>query len=128
MDIRHFHVEIPAPAEQVFSFLSQVKNLPLWATEFCQRLWQEDGHWRVQSPMGEVDFRIESYPATGVIDFHASPRPDGPECLPSRVIAIPGGSVYCVQFLRPPGMDDTTWEGQAQSLAREMENIRHCLA
>ena len=60
---------LAASKEKVFSYLSDVENLPKWATEFCRELKQVSGKYKVATPMGEMFFRIKADNDTGVVDM-----------------------------------------------------------
>jgi hypothetical protein len=116
---------LAAPKEQVFDFLSQVENLPRWATEFARDLRFEDGKAIVVNGLGEFHFSIEADPVTGVIDMYAGPSEDQLSLFPTRVVGLPGGtSAYSFTMFQAPGMPDELFELQYQSLLREFDNIR----
>jgi hypothetical protein len=116
---------LPAPKERVFAFLSQIENLPKWATEFARELKHEDGGAKVVNGLGEFDFAIEADPETGVIDMYAGRSHDELALFPTRVVALPDGSAaYTFTMFQASGMPDELFEAQYQSLLREFENIR----
>jgi hypothetical protein len=116
---------LPAPREQVFAFLSELENLPLWATEFARELKLEDGAVRVVNGLGEFYFRIDADPETGVIDMYAGPREDQMATFPTRVIALGEQScAYTFTMFKDPEMPDDLFESQYRSLEREFDNIR----
>jgi len=53
----------------VFAFLSDIRNLPKWATGFAKELKDIDGEYKVVTPQGEIFFRMESDAGTGIIDM-----------------------------------------------------------
>jgi hypothetical protein len=116
---------LDAPKEEVFAYLSQVANLPDWATDFAQELRYEEGQAKVVNGLGEFYFSIDSDPETGVIDMYAGPTPDELGLFPTRVVALPGGrSAYSFTMFKAPGMPDELFESQYESLRREFDNIR----
>jgi hypothetical protein len=117
---------LDAPKEEVFAFLSQIENLPRWATEFARELTYEDGKAKVVNGLGEFYFRIAADAATGVIDMYAGPTEDELALFPTRVVALPGGtSAFTFTMFQAPGMPDELFESQYESLLREFENIRN---
>jgi hypothetical protein len=55
----------------------------------------------------------------------AGPTPDELAVFPSRVVAAPGGrSAFTFTMFQAPGQPDEQFEGQYQSLLRELENVR----
>ena len=131
MNVTHLSVELHAAKDAVFDYLSDIKNLPEWATEFCRGLRRVDGHYKVRTPGGELFMHIEADRRTGVVDFYASPalEPIDREPLTSRVLAGGnGGSIYVVSFVQPAGLPDAVYAQQCAALKREMENIRRRFA
>ncbi len=115
----------PAPKERVFEYMSDIDNLPRWATEFAREMKVVDGHHVVVNGLGEFLFSIEADEATGVIDMYAGPSEDELGLFPTRVIGLPGGgSAYSFTMFQAPGMPDELFESQYESLLREFGNIR----
>ena len=51
---------LDAPKDAVFDYLSQLENLPEWATEFAQELKYVDGKAKVVNGLGEFYFLIDA--------------------------------------------------------------------
>ena len=128
MAIRTVSVEIDAPAERVFSFLSNIENLPTWAIEFCRELKKENGKYKLVScdpAVGEIFFAIEADPRTGVIDMFAGPDEEQMGTFPTRVVSLPGDrSAYVFTMTQAPGMPAELFEAQYESLQRELEHLQ----
>jgi hypothetical protein len=115
---------LPVPKRKVFAYLSDIENLPRWATEFARELKLEDGRHKVVNGLGEFFFRIDSDEATGVIDMLAGPREDELALFPTRVVELPGGqSAFTFTMFQAPEMSDELFESQHASLQREFANI-----
>ena len=115
---------LDAPKEEVFDFLSQVVNLPKWASEFARELKYEDGKAKVVNGLGEFYVSIDADPDTGVIDMYAGPTETELALFPTRVVALPaGGSAFSFTMFQGAEMPDELFESQYQSLLREFENI-----
>ena len=114
----------PAPRERVFQYMSDIDNLPRWATEFARELKVVDGRHVVVNGLGEFVFKIESDEGTGVVDMYAGPTEDELGVFPTRVVELPGGgSAYSFTMFQAPGMPDELFDSQYASLRREFENI-----
>jgi hypothetical protein len=125
MTTRTVTAVLDAPKEEVFGYLSQVKNLPDWASEFARELKYEDGKAKVVNGLGEFYFSIAANDETGVIDMYAGPSEDELGLFPTRVVALPGGgSAFSFTMFQAPGMPDELFESQYRSLLREFDNIR----
>ena len=116
---------LDAPKQDVFAYLSEIHNLPKWATEFARELRFEDGKAKVVNGLGEFYFSIDADVQTGVIDMYVGPSEHELMLFPTRVVPLPDGrSVYSFTMFQAPGMPDDLFESQHASLRREFENIR----
>jgi hypothetical protein len=116
---------LDAPAEDVFAFLSEVANLPVWATDFARELKYVDGKAWVVNGLGEFRFEIEADSSTGVIDMYAGPSEGEMAIFPTRVVRLgPARSAYSFTMFKAPEMSDDLFESQYRSLQREFDNIR----
>jgi len=116
---------LDAPKDIVFDYLSQLDNLPDWATEFAQELKYVDGKAKVVNGLGEFYFRIDADPTTGVIDMYAGPTEQELALFPTRVVPLGDDkSAYSFTMFKAPGMPDELFESQYESLRREFDNIR----
>ena len=124
MSSRTVTAVLEAPKEQVFDYLSQIANLPKWASEFARELKYEDGKAKVVNGLGEFYFEIEADSQTGVIDMFAGPSTDQMAIFPTRVVALPDGSTaFSFTMFQGPDMPDELFESQHESLKREFTNI-----
>jgi hypothetical protein len=116
---------LEAPREEVFDYLSEIENLPRWATEFARELKREGDRFKVVNGLGELYFDIDADRRTGVIDMYAGPAVDELALFPTRVVGLPGGrSAFTFTMFQAPGMPDELFESQYRSLLRELENVR----
>jgi hypothetical protein len=119
---------LPASKNEVFAYLSNIENLPRWATEFCQSLKLEKGKYKVYTCTGqELAFKIVTDAATGTIDMFAGPTEDQMGMFPTRVVSLQESlTAYIFTMFQGPGMSETSFNQQAESLRREFHNIeRH---
>ena len=129
MNSKTASVVIPVGKKKVFSYLSDIENLPKWATEFAQELKSVDGKQKIVTPMGEMFISIRADEASGVIDIFAGPSEDQMGVFPSRVVELPGGySAYLFTMFQSPDVSDEEFEGQFESLTREFDNIKRIFA
>ncbi|MBI3884288.1 MAG: hypothetical protein HY302_00940 [Opitutae bacterium] len=123
MNIRTVTITVPASRDDVFNFLAQIENLPLWATEFAERVYLKDGRWRAATSLGELFVAIDADAGTGVIDLRAGPTPEQMGLFPLRVVARPGGAAASFTFFQSPGLPDELDERQYASLLVEMRGL-----
>jgi hypothetical protein len=115
---------LDAPQPAVFEYLSDIENLPEWATEFARRLERDGDDYKVVNGLGEFYFEIRADPQTGTIDMFAGPAKDQMAIFPTRAIAMPDGrTAYSFTMFQAPDMPDELFEAQHASLQREFANI-----
>jgi hypothetical protein len=115
-----------APKQRTFDFLSQIENLPKWATLFCRRLEiAAGGRHKVVTPQGEIFFRIESDARTGVIDMYGGPNESAMAHWPTRVIALgKNQSMFIFTALQYPEISDSDFATQCRGLEQEFPHIK----
>jgi hypothetical protein len=113
-----------APCEEVFDYLSDIENLPDWATEFARELKREGERYKVVNGLGEFFFDIRADRDTGVIDMFAGPTEDEMAIFPTRAVSLPDRrTAYTFTMFQGPDMPDELFESQHASLRRELENL-----
>ena len=113
-----------APRDEVFEYLSDIENLPDWATEFARELKREGGRYKVVNGLGEFLFEIRADHETGVIDMFAGPTEEEMAIFPTRAVSLLGGqTAYTFTMFQGPDMPDELFESQHASLRRELENL-----
>jgi hypothetical protein len=126
MQIVHPHVVIDAPAESVFAYLADLRNMPDWSIHFCKGIRFEGGDAYVQSPQGEVYFGTRADARTGVVDWLVGPTKETAACWPTRVVPLPaGGSLFTVTALLgdcdDPGVVERLFADELGVLKRNVE-------
>src|SRR5438128_1465002 len=109
-DTRTIHLD--APREEVFEFLADPHNLPMWAVAFAHSVRRDGDAWRVQTAQGEIDLRMSVDAGLGTVDFHMVPAPGSSVTAYSRVIPVGATSEYIFTQLQSAGMSDAAFEGQ----------------
>jgi hypothetical protein len=113
-----------ASRDEVFDYLSDIENLPDWATEFARELKREGDRYKVINRLGEFLFEIRADRETGVIDMFAGPSEEEMAVFPTRAVSLPDGqTAYTFTMFQGPDMPDELFESQHASLRRELENL-----
>jgi hypothetical protein len=119
---------VDAPYRRVFDYVSDIRNLPEWATEFARELREDGDGYRVVNNLGEFVFEIRADEATGVIDMYAGPSHDQLAIFPTRAVRLPDGRTsYSFTMFQGAGMPNELFDSQHESLKREFKNIEAIL-
>lgn len=114
-----------APKKAVFTYLADIENLPRWATGFCKNLRRQGGDYFVETPQGELYFRIDEDERTGVVDMTAGPTKSSTITWPVRVAPLPDETTLLTfTAIQTPEVSDETFSRQCAELVKEFENIR----
>lgn len=118
---------IEAPPEHVFAYVSVPENQPEWAINFVRSTRPlGDGRHVMETPVGEMTYRVEADASRGTVDFVFETR-HGESVLPTRVVPHPAGSVFTFTILRQPGMPDEAWENGKRGLDEELAVLKRRL-
>jgi hypothetical protein len=71
-----------------------------------------------------MPLRIESDPASGVVDYVSVPAPGVEVPAHTRVVAHGTGSVYTFTMHQAPGMPDEVFDAQIAELDRELSVLK----
>ena len=120
-------VVINRPPADVFAFVRVPENQPRWAVNFVRSTEAiGDGRYRMQTPLGELVYRVDANADHGVVDL-VFDTPAGDSVLPTRVVPHPAGSLFLFTLSRQPGMPDEAWEGGKQGLDEELAVLKGLL-
>jgi hypothetical protein len=116
---------LPASQHEVFRYISDIENLPEWATEFARELKREGEDYKVVNGLGEFYFEIKADADTGVIDMFAGPTKQQLAIFPARAVSLPDGrTAFSFTMFQGPDMTNELFDSQHESLKREFANIK----
>jgi hypothetical protein len=114
-------VEIESAPEDTFAFVADGGTLPLWAIGFAKAVEPDGDRWLVTLASGErLALRVDSDPATGVVDYVMLPAPDIEAPAHTRVVPHAGGTLYTFSMHQTPDTPDDVFEAQVMELEREL--------
>ena len=116
---------VSVPRDKVFEFLSNIENIPKWATKFVKKLSLVDGKYKAVTPVGEVFIRLDADKKTGLIDIHAGPTEKEMTPAYMRIISLPGNyTAVMFTFFQYDSTPDAVWDVFCQWIKIEVENIK----
>jgi hypothetical protein len=120
---------IEANPDYVFEYVSVPENQPSWAINFVRSTRSlSDGRYAMQTPAGELIYRIEYDSRCRTVDFvYETPEGETTMILPTRVVPHGRGSVFTFTIHRQPGMGDVEWEGGQRGLDEELAELKKLL-
>lgn len=124
---RYISISIARPPREVYDFVSDPENLPLWAAGLSGSISNVDGAWIAESGLGRV--RVEFAPSNefGVLDHTVTVASGESFSNPMRTFANGEGSEVVFTLFRRPGVDDEEFEADAAAVARDLATLKGIL-
>jgi catechol 2,3-dioxygenase-like lactoylglutathione lyase family enzyme len=123
IDVRILHTSIQAPAERVYAFVAEPRNMPRWAPNFGHAITPADGHWIMHTAEGPVPVRFAPPNELGVLD-HWVRLPGGEIHNPMRVVPHGAGSVLTFTLWRQEGWTDTEFDEDAALVSADLATLK----
>ena len=116
---------VNVPRDSVFEFLSNIENIPKWATKFVSKLTLVDNKYKALTPIGEVFIRLDIDKKAGLIDIYAGPTEDNMTPAYMRIISLQSNSTAVMfTFFQYDSTPDAIWEIFCEWIKIEVDNIR----
>jgi hypothetical protein len=121
---RHVSISISRSVDEVYDFVSNPQNLPLWAGGLSGSIKNVNGDWVAESPMGTVKIRFADKNRFGVLD-HDVTLPSGETFYnPMRVISNGDGSELVFTLYQRQGMTDRDFVKDEQQIETDLERLK----
>lgn len=122
------HVSIDRPADEVYAFVVDPRNLTQWAKGLSRStLHQEGEQWVADSPMGIVKIRFVPPNRFGVLD-HDVTLPDGTVVTnPLRVQPNGDGAEVIFTLYRRAGVSDADYAEDAARIRTDLAKLKELL-
>jgi len=116
---------VNVPRDSVFEFLSNIENIPKWATKFVSKLTLVDNKYKALTPIGEVFIRLDIDKKAGLIDIYAGPTEDNMTPAYMRIISLQNTSTAVMfTFFQYDSTPDAIWEIFCEWIKIEVDNIK----
>lgn len=110
----------------VYRFISNPANLPLWAPGLCLSIQKTDKEntWLAQTINGPVTIRFAEQNKFGIIDHHVTLGTGQEVYVPLRVIANNEGSEVIFTVFRLPGMTDEQFKEDITAVQKDLDALK----
>jgi hypothetical protein len=123
----HLSVSINRPDHEVYRFLIDPRNLPLWAAGLARGIRQENNQWIADSPMGRVIVAFVKENEFCVAD-HLVTLADGKVVRnPVRVISNQHSSEIVFTLFRLPEMSDDDYARDTAMVKGDLARLKTVL-
>lgn len=127
LDSQTISVWVNQSPSQVYEFIVQPENLPLWASGLGELDTHQDGVSIFRTPEGPVQVTFVPRNALGVLDHVVTPESGLPISVPLRVLANGSGSEVALTLFRQPAMSDAKFAEDRAWVERDLETLKRLL-
>lgn len=120
-------VQITREPAVVYAFVTDLNNLPRWATTFCRSIRREGEQWVMETSLGMMAIRLAPENDLGVLDHYLT-LPGGETLyVPMRVVANGSGSELSFTLFRLPGVSDANYAADAALVRQDLDSLKGLL-
>ena len=126
--VKNISITIHRPMNEVYQFVSNPENLPLWAAGLADATLKKSGNeWVTNSPMGQVKIKFVDKNSHGVVD-HDVTLPDG-EIVhnPLRVVKNSTSSEVIFTLFRRPKMTEEEFTKDSELVKKDLQKLKSIL-
>ena len=124
---RTLSVSILSDFHSVYTFASNPKNLPQWATTFIQSIRKVKGQWIAQTLNGLLAIKIVPKNLFGILDHYLS-SPDGNVIfVPMRVVPNAKGCEVLFTVFRQPGMSHSSFVNDLRLVQKDLKSLKRMM-
>jgi hypothetical protein len=125
---RHLGIGISRAASEVYDFVVDPTNLPLWAAGLSGSISFVDGEWVAESPMGTVTVRFAPRNEYGVLDHWVTiPGAEEPTYNALRVIRDGEASEVVFTLRRASGVGDEDFAADEAAIRADLTTLKGLL-
>lgn len=127
-EVRNISVSIRRSPGDVYAFISNGENIPLWATGLGNKIRRlEDGEWLAEGPVGSVRVRFAPPNDLGVADHDVVLETGVTVHNPIRVVPNGAGSTVIFTLMRLPGVPVQQFNQDAKTVESDLAKLKAVL-
>lgn len=124
----HVSVSIERPLDDVIAFLSNLENLPKWASGLGDRFdVQPDGALRITMPEGDMTLTFVGPMAYGIFDHHVTTTDGKVFVNPMRAMTNGTGTEVVFTVYRQPDATDAHFTRDCDWVAKDLTTLKTLL-
>ena len=119
-------VSINRDPRRVYEFISNLENLPKWASRAFQSIKQVKGEWIVETPQGAAKVVLAQRNEFGILDHYVSLPSLGVEVyVPMRVVKNGNGSEVIFTLFHASNMSEEKSAQDMKMVEQDLKNLKN---
>ena len=115
---------IKSDPKTVYDFVSNLENLPRWASSTFPSIKELNGEWVVDTPNGRNKVIITEKNNFGILDHHVKLTSGVEVYVPMRVLKNGDGSEVLLTVFQAPEMTDDGYAKDIQTVEKDLNHLK----
>lgn len=111
----------------VYDFVSNIENLPKWASSTFPSIREVDGEWLVDTPQGQNKVTPTERNNFGIVDHHVKLTSGVEVYVPIVVIKNGDGSEIMLTVFQIPEMTDEVFAEDIKTVGKDLNHLKTIL-
>jgi hypothetical protein len=121
---RTMSISINRDPKIVYEFVSNLQNLPKWASMAFRSIKQENGEWIVETPQGSAKVSLTERNQFGVLDHYVKISAGIQVFVPMRVVHNCDGSEVIFTIFQTVDMTDERFIEDIKMVEQDLNNLK----
>ena len=127
-DVCHISITIRRPPTEVYDFVADPRNLPLWAAGLARAEVHQDGDaWIAEAPFGRVRVKFVDRNSFGVLDHDVTLESGVTVHNPMRVMPRAEGSEFVFTLFRRPEMTEEDFQRDKAAVEADLKTLKQLM-
>ena len=115
---------VKSDPKTVNDFVSNLENLPRWASSTFPSIKEVNGEWVVETPNGRNKVMITEKNNFGILDHHVKLTSGVEVYVPMRVVKNGDGSEVLLTVFQAPEMTDDGYAKDIQTVEKDLNHLK----
>jgi hypothetical protein len=124
MKSKTMSTSIKSDPKTVYDFVSNLENLPRWASSTFPTIKEDNGEWVVDTQNGRNKVMITERNNFGILDHHVKLTSGVEVYVPMRVVKNGDGSEVMLTVFQAPEMTDEGYVKDIQTVEKDLNQLK----
>ncbi len=118
------NISIKSDPKKVYDFVSNLENLPRWASSTFPSIKEVDGEWVIDTPNGQNKVRLAERNNFGILDHNVKLTSGIEVYVPMRVVKNGDGSEVMLTVFQTPEMTNEGYAKDMQTVEKDLDHLK----
>ena len=124
MKSRTMNTSINSNPQIVYDFVSNLKNLPRWASNTFPSIKEVNGEWVVDTSQGQNKVMLAERNNFGILDHYVKLTSGVEVYVPMRVVKNGDGSEIMLTVFQTPEMTDERYAEDIKTVEKDLNHLK----